>query len=338
MKIGFDISQIAHGGGVSNYTDNLAHQLLENKELEMTFFYSLLRKSYRGDLPNVKSYKIPPTLLEVMFNKIRFPPIDWFIGNVDVYHSSDWTQPKTVAKTVTTYHDLISLKFPRWSHPKIVEVHKRRLKIVKKEVDKIIAVSEATKKDLIEVANIAENRIIVIYEGIASNFKPQTEIDMVEFKRKWNLPENYVLAVGGVGERKNLPRIKEAAKDFNLVILGETVKNISQKELPLLYSGADLLVYTTLYEGFGLPILEAMASGTPVITSNVSSMPEVGGKAALYIDPEDVDQIKDKIKEVLHDKRLTQEMIKEGIKQASKFSWEKCAEQTINVYRKVLRA
>ncbi len=253
IKVGFDISQIAYGGGVGNYTDQLAHQLAKQEDLKMSYFFSSLRKKYLGDLPNVKNYHIPTTILEVLFNKFRFPPIEWFMGDVDIYHSSDWTQASSRAKKITTIHDLIPLKFPEWSNPKIVEVHKRRLKIIEKEIDFVIAVSESTKKDLLELSKIPEDKIVVIYEGVSSDFKPQKQENVENFKNKWGLSKEYILAVGGIGERKNLHNIKKAAEGYDLVILGETVKDISREELPLLYCGASVLVYTTLYEGFGLP-------------------------------------------------------------------------------------
>lgn len=336
LKVGFDISQIIHPGGVANYTKNLAIELQKNKDLDMVFFFSALRKSYRGEIKKVKKFRLPPSLFEVLFNKIRNVGIEKFIGPVDIYHSSDWVQPPTKAKNVTTYHDLIPLLHPEWSHPKIVAVNKTRIKLVEKEVQKVIAVSNSTKEDLLKVSNIRPENIIVIYEGVSENFKPAAEKQQFDFKKKYKLPENFVLAIGGVGERKNIKRIKRAAKDFNLVTTFEDLPVLTDEELPLLYSSAEALVYTTLYEGFGLPILEAMASGTPVITSNVSSMPEIAGNAAIFADPRDVEDINKKLKEVLNDKSLQKELIIKGIKRSKEFTWEKTAEQTAQVYKNLL--
>lgn len=327
-----DISQIAHPGGVASYTLNLSQELIKIKDLEFKFFYSSLRKPYSGNLPNIKSFPIPPTLLEKLFNRWRFLKLENFIGRVDVFHSSDWTQPKTEAKKVTTYHDVVPLKFPQWSNPKIVDVHKKRLELVEKEIDMVICVSNSTKKDLMEISQIPEEKIIVIYEGVSEIFKPQDEKAVRDFKNKHSLPSQYVLATGGIGERKNLPRIKEAAKKYNLVILGETIKLINE-ELPLLYGGADCLVYASLYEGFGLSILEAMASGVPVITSSTSSMPEIGGDAAEYINPESVIDIENKLRLVMEDSDKRKAMIKRGFIQAKKFSWKKCVQETVEVYK-----
>ncbi len=335
IKACLDISQIAHPGGVANYTLNLAEELLKIKDLEVIFFYSSLRKSYHGNLPKVKSFPIPPTLLEILFNRWRMFGIDNFIGEVDVFHSSDWTQPPSKAKKITTYHDVIPLKFPKWSHHKIVEVHKRRLALVEREVDIVIAVSQSTKKDLLEISQIPREKITVIYEGVSDNFKPQSADKVEEFKRKYQLPDDYILAIGGVGERRNLKRVKEAAKNYNLVITGETTPWISSEELPLLYGGAKVLLYPSFYEGFGLPILEAMACGVPVISSSVSSMPEVGGDAAEYVNPESVLDIENKLRQVMEDEQKRKRMIKRGFVQAKKFSWKKCAEETFKIYKQL---
>lgn len=338
MKVGFDISQLAHHGGVVTYTKNLAEQLVKNLDLEMVFFYSSMRKPYRGLLKNVKCFPLPPTALEIIFNKFRKIPIEKFIGSVDIFHSSDWVQPKTKAKKITTYHDVVPLKYSQWSHPKIVSVHKKRLELVEKEIDMVIAVSESTKKDLLEISKIPEKKITVIYEGVDEKFRPQNEKDIEHFKMKYKLPEEFILAIGGVGERRNLRRVKEVTKNYNLVITRETIPWIKDEDLPMLYASAKVLFYPSFYEGFGLPILEAMACGTPVITSNISSMPEAGGNAVLYVNPEDEKEMKKIIEELMGNNGLRDKMSKEGFIQAKKFTWEKCAEETAKVYEKVMKS
>lgn len=339
LKVGMDISQLAHQGGVVTYTRRLAEELSKKDGLEMVYFYSSLRRPYRrGNLKNVKSYRLPPMLFEMLFNRWRSVPIEKFIGPVDVFHSSDWTQPPSKAKKVTTYHDVVPLKYPTWSHPKIVAVHKRRLKLVEQEIDMVIAVSKATKKDLLGVSGIPEDKITVIYEGPSGDFKPQKREKIKKFKEKYNLPERFLLAIGGIGERRNLKRIKEACKDYNLVIAGETLPWLDIDELELLYNSAEALVYCSLYEGFGIPIIDSFACGLPVITSNVSSMPEIGGDAAIYVNPLSVESIKDKLDAVLSDAKLRQDLIKKGLKRVSEFSWVKAAEQTAQVYRKLINS
>lgn len=336
IKVGFDISQLAHSGGVRTYTQELTSELSKLADLDMVYFYSSLRKPYKGDLKNVKSFRFPPILFEPMFNSWRVP-IENFTGSTDIFHSSDWTQPKTKAKKVTTYHDVVPVKYPQWSHPKIVEVHKRRLKLVEQEIDMVIAVSEATKKDLLEISKIPEEKITVIYEGPTADFKPQSEDKIMAFKEKYNLPDKFVLALGGVGERKNLKRIKEAAKNYHLIITGESLPWLPIEDLGLLYASAEALLYCSLYEGFGIPILDAFSAGLPVITSNVSSMPEVGGEAAIYADPTNIQDIKEKLSSILNVEDLKQDLIKKGFERVKKFSWEKTARETAKAYEGLIK-
>lgn len=336
IKVGFDISQLAHRGGVATYTTNLTENLAKIPELKLIYFYSSLRKQYTGKLKNVKNYHLPPTLFEVLFNRVRNVGIERFVGSLDIFHSSDWVQPPTKAKKITTYHDVVPIKYPDWSYPKIVTVQKRRLKIVEEEIDVIIAVSESTKKDLMEVSKIPKDKIKVIYEGPSGQFRPQSKLKIKSFKLKYKLPNDFILAIGGIGERRNLNRIREATKDYNLVVSGQDIPWLNIRELELLYSSAKLLLYPSLYEGFGLPILDAFLCGIPVVTSNVSSMPEVGGEAAIYVDPLNIEDIKEKIKVVFNDQKLRQDLIKKGFAQAKKFSWKKCAEETFNTYKELM--
>ncbi len=336
MRVGLDISQLAHIGGVATYTKNLAEGLSTNRDFETVYFYSSLRKPYLGDLPNVKKLKLPPSIFEPLFNDWRFIPIETFVGKIDVFHSSDWTQPPTKAKKVTTYHDVVPLKFPEWSDPKIIKVNKKRLELVKKEVDMIIAVSEATKKDLIEVSGISESRIKVIYEGVASQFKPQSAQDVQSFKQKYHLPDNFILAIGGVGKRRNLETVKKVVGQNTLIVTGETIPVLPYEELPLLYASASVLLYPSFYEGFGLPVLEAMACGTPVITSNVGALIEIGGDAVEYVTPTDEKAMEEKLNFILNDLDKRADMSKKGIARASFFTWQKCVDQTVEVYKSLM--
>lgn len=334
MKVGLDISQIAYPGGVATYTKNLSKNLQNQNDIDMSFFYSSLRRAYQGDLKNVKQYKYPVSLLEILFNRIRLLPVESLMGDLDVFHSSDWTQPPTkVARRVTTYHDVVALKHPQWSDPKIVSVHKRRLAIVEKEIDMVIAVSKSTKRDLLEISRIPEAKVVVIYEGVDKSFSPQSEDKVQKFKTKYSLPDEFILGVGGVGERRNLKRAKEASRGYNLIITGQNIPYLPDHELPLLYSSASALLYPSLYEGFGLPIIEAMACGTPVVTSNISSMAEIAEDNALLVDPFNIGDITKKLNDILGDTELQKELVKKGLQHSKKFSWEKCAEQTARLYK-----
>jgi alpha-1,3-rhamnosyl/mannosyltransferase len=335
IRIGFDISQLAHNGGVATYTRKIAEGLQNDKDLDAVFFYSSFRKPYTGNLKGVKKFKLPPSLFEILFNKLRNISIEKFLGRIDIYHSSDWVQPPTRAKRVTTYHDLVPILYPRWSSPKIVDVHKRRLRLVEKEIDMVIAVSEATKQDLLKASKIPAEKIVVIYEGVGENFKVQSAKDIAAFRKKYQLPTDFVLAMGGIGERKNLKRLKVACQDLPLIVTHEDL-TVLDEELPLLYASARLLAYPSLYEGFGLPVLEAQACGLPVVTSDISSLPEVGSSAAAYVDPTNIKDMAKTIRKVFYDESIRKEMIREGIQNSKQFTWKKTIEQTIEVYKRLL--
>lgn len=176
MKIGIDISQLAfEKTGVATFVENLVRNMVEqDAHDEYVLFYSSLRKKLRNSFINglagsrvsIKKFSFPPTLLDLLWNKLHIIPIEWFIGNVDVFISSDWTQPPSRAKKVSILYDLIVYKHPEETAEKIVRVQKKRLEWVKKEVDKILCISEATKKDAKEILGIEEDRLEVVYPGL----------------------------------------------------------------------------------------------------------------------------------------------------------------------------
>lgn len=167
MKIGIDISQMAYQGtGVANYTKNLVENLLaRDKKNQYVLFFSSWRQR-PPQLPGVKAFRLPPTLLDFLWNRLHICPIEWFIGEVDVFLSSDWLQPPSKkAKLVTTIHDLTPWIYPQTMHLKIVATHQRRMKWVKKECAAILCDSESTKRDVMRILDIPEARLKVIYPG-----------------------------------------------------------------------------------------------------------------------------------------------------------------------------
>ncbi len=169
MRIAIDISQMAYEGtGVANYTRNLVETLLKiDHENEYILFFSSLRGKAPVDFQaTVKRFWLPQTLLDILWNRFHICPIEWFVGDVDIFITSDWTEPPTVkAKKVTVLHDLVVFKYPKETDPKIVEVQKRKLAWVKKEASMIICVSQSTKNDARQILGIDEKRLRVIYEG-----------------------------------------------------------------------------------------------------------------------------------------------------------------------------
>jgi len=358
MKFAIDVSQAVYETGVSVYTRELvAAMLTQLKTEESLFLYAgvLRRKENIVNFINNLSkssfssgiFPIPPTAADIFFNRLHFVPIDFFIGKCNVFHSSDWTQPKSSAAKITTVHDLAPLKYPKYTDKSIQAVHARRLAIVRKEVDVVIVPSESTKLDCIEYG-IDEKRLVVIPEAVASNFRKAQKIEIEAVLKKYQLPANYALVIG-TAHRKNLPRIakaflqiQEKSKLDQLVVVGRKTDdvennkylhmlgNVPFEDLSPLYTGASVLVYTSLYEGFGLPILEAFVTETPVVTSDVSSMPEAAGNAAILVDPLSIDDIADGILDALQKRSL---LVKSGMKQVKSFSWIKAATETLAVYR-----
>jgi glycosyltransferase involved in cell wall biosynthesis len=360
MKIGIDVSQVVYGTGVSRYTKNLVEELLllDNADKFVLFGGALRRQSemreYLRSLKSSNTRKVfvpmSPRMADFIWNRVHRLHIEKLIGKVDVFHSSDWTQPPTRAFNVTTIHDLAPIKYPKLTPARIVETHKQRLEWVRKEVDRIIVPSQSIMNDLIAM-KFEKHKIRVIHEAADKIYKPQGKqlIDLI--KKKYSITTNYLFVVG-TNLRKNNERILKAFKQLKkdvpleLVIIGnrphdwkdvEGVKvlgHVPDDELPTLYSGASALVYPSLYEGFGLPILESFACKTPVVTSNVGSMAEIGKGAAVLVDPESVEAIVKGIKKVLLNRN---DYILKGMKRVKEYSWKKAARETLEVYRESIQ-
>jgi glycosyltransferase involved in cell wall biosynthesis len=233
-----------------------------------------------------------------------------------------------------------------------------------RRADHVIAVSEATRQDLIELYQTPPEKITTLHHGVTAQFKPVEESNYLSTVRdKYGLDERpFILSVGTIQPRKNYKRLVQAFaqidKSFSLVIIGskgwyydeifaEVAKHglekrvcfpgfVADADLPALYSAASLFVYPSLYEGFGLPVLEAMACGTPVIASNQSSLPEVVGEAGLLVDPYDVAALATAMSQVLSDTNLQKQLAKAGQEQAKKFTWEGMATKLLELYQQIL--
>ena len=229
-----------------------------------------------------------------------------------------------------------------------------------KRARQIIAISQCTKNDLVRLYGVSPDKIEVIYPAVGDQYRPITDQAWLnEIRRRYSLPNKFIFNVGTIEPRKNVARLVEAYRAlpaelraaYPLVLCGKKgwgktfteesgiilLDYVSEADLPLIYNLAALFVYPSMYEGFGLPILEALSCGIPVITSNVSSMPEVAGEAALLIDPQETGQLSAAMTKVLTDPILALEMGRKGLAQARKFSWEKAAAETLAVIKKVAK-
>lgn len=355
MKIAIDISQIIYQTGVSTYTKELVKSLLSvDKKNEYVLFGGSLRRlnelqdfadTLKGNF-TTRFLPIPPTVADLLWNQFHIGNIENFIGKVDVFHTSDWAQAPTKAYSVTTVHDLSPLKMPEQTHPKIVATHKRRLKWIKRETDAVIVPSDSAKKDLASF-KVSRDKIYTIPEAPAERFGAQPKVSIEKIKMKYGIKGKYFLSVGNA-PRKNIPRTIEAFLETidktgvsTLVVVGRGddsylhsdnvifTGHIPDNELPVFYSGSEGLLYASLYEGFGLPILEAFKCKTPVLISDRSSLPEVAGDAAVTVNPESATSISKGIVELL-DKR--KQLIKLGSERVKDFTWEKTAMMTLEVY------
>jgi len=376
MIIGIDISTIPYKTGVSNYTLNLIRNLAKiDKVNTYKLFYSSMRLPFPEEIieikknhPNFKlyQYKLPPTFLQILWNQLHLFPIEFFIGNCDLFHTSDWTQPPTIkAKTITTVHDLTPFLHPEWHHQKVIVAHKNKMNLAAKKCFKFICVSQSTKNDLLKIfPKINPQKVEVVYEASEEKYgkflrlsKETQQKKKETIKKQYDL-DKFILAQGTREPRKNLKRLIDAFLIFkknnpkcniDLAIAGkygwgedvDGVKNpsikilgfIPEKDMVALHASAICLAYPSLYEGFGLPLVKSLKVGTPIITSNVSSMPEVSGKAALYVNPNSTEDLTKAITKIVKSPTIRKKLIENGLIQAKKFDWLKTAQQTLSIYQ-----
>jgi glycosyltransferase involved in cell wall biosynthesis len=264
---------------------------------------------------------------------------------------------------VVTIHDLSFIRFPtlfRAANRLYLSVLTR---LSARRAQRLIAVSIQTAKETTRLLGVPPERIDVVYHGVDPVFHPLPADEIAAFRQRRGLPERYVLFVGTLEPRKNLVRLVEAfarirENQVKLVLAGgkgwlydelfETVETldlqedvifpgyVTTEELPLLYNAATIFCYPSVYEGFGFPVLEAQACGTPVLTSNISSLPEAAGDGALLVDPYDVDALAAGLHRLLHDESLRHQLQESGLAHAGRFSWMDTARETARVYRRAL--
>ena len=367
-RIGIDAQAVGTNlSGNEIYIRNVINHLPEDSTLNYSLFLNP-KFNYLGDDFGSKYERI---FFKTKNPFIRLPlefPYLLMKNKLDLLHVQYTAPMMANCPIVSTIHDISYEHYPELFTKKEATFLHYGIKNTAKRAAKIITVSEFSKQDIVETYHIPEKKIVVTYNSIDESFKVIDDQErMNDIKRKYEIDGDYILAVGNLQPRKNIPRLLEAYKrlrlenknrEEKLVIVGkkawlysdifkklegfEYIQDViltgyvPQEELPVLYNGAKLFVYPSLFEGFGLPVLEAMACGVPVVTSNVSSLPEVSGDAAILIDPYQVDEIGNGMYQLLNQPSLYEECSEKGLERAKQFSWRKTAEKTVDVYRSIL--
>ena len=363
-------------GGIGRYVRELTAALAQiDKASDYRLFVSGSRSSQLPRPPAAnfswKSTVASPKWLARIWHRARLPlPIEAFVGPVDLYHATDFVLPPTLPRTRTllTVHDLSFVRAPEAASPQLKAFLDATVPRSVARADHILADSQATKSDLMELYGTSERKISVLLCGVDDSFQPVNDQRVIAaIRKKYSLESvDFLLAVGTVQPRKNysraiqaLAQIRNLGHDLHLAIVGgkgwledemySTIENSGMKEyvhllgyvddrdLPALYSSARALLMVSLYEGFGLPIIEAMSCGTPVITSKVSSLPEVAGDAALLVDPYDITSITEAILQLESDLTLREALVEAGYLQARKFSWKRSAAKLKAIYDELLQ-
>ncbi len=371
MKIAFDAYPIASPrlSGVGVHALEIASRLCGREELDCTLLlYDFLKRRGSGEvlgerIPETKIVQnnlLPYGIYVELWNKLPRLGLGQVFGTTaDIYHFFNFVVPPRVpGKIVNTVHDLVYLNFPETMEKRNYRRLKMHLERSCQDADVIITVSETVKQELIDQMNLPKEKIRVVYNGVDQNrFRPVTD-------RLSGLPKDYFLYLGTLEPRKNLLGLLESYRivkpkigDCKLVLGGargweydtifEKVKEygleqdvvftgyLPSEDLPKLYSGAKAFVFPSLYEGFGIPPLEAMACGVPVITSDCSCLPEVTGSAAVLVNPKDSEQLADAMERILTESDLRESCIKQGFEHVKQFTWEQATDKVFEIYKEL---
>jgi len=357
MKFGFDAKRAFHNkSGLGNYSRDSIRLLSEYYPDNEYLLYNPKKGNVNFNInpentkivypkgwlnKKLSSYWRQKTIVE----QIVKDKVDVFIGlSNEIPHGLE----KTIVKSIVVIHDLIFIRFPELYSTIDQKIHVKKVKRACKNADKIIAISEQTKEDIINFLNIDPNKIEVVYQGCHSVFQKKYNIELQKIiKKKFNLPDRFILNVGTIEKRKGLLTAVQAISDFkniNLVVVGKEtkyteeikefissnkmenrvlfLKNVSMPELASIYQLADLFVYPSIFEGFGIPIIEALFSKTPVISSTGSCFSEAGGDYSWYVEPGNSSELKLAIVELWNSPETRNEMAKRGFDFVQKFKDE----------------
>jgi len=300
---------------------------------------------------NVTNVVLPPPTRHHKLFKLWFDfilPYNFKKFNIDIFFSPDgFVSTRTSIRQIGVIHDLNFEHYPNDLPKGVLNYYRKNMPVFARTASELVTVSNFSKKDIMEKYSISSKKIEVIYNGGSSFFKPLTIEERQDFKNNNKIQKPYFIYVGSLHKRKNIERMLKAFKifneenNFNLMIVGELmwknqlnleglVQNVvflgrkSKKELSSWVASSNGLIYVSYFEGFGLPVLEGMMSGIPVVTSNVTSIPEVGGNAVIYTDPFSVDSIKEGMKKAVKKGNFIN-FRKKGLEQSKIFSWDKSA-------------
>jgi glycosyltransferase involved in cell wall biosynthesis len=380
MKVSLELQPcLKNKSGIGVYTYEIAKNLQKFNDINLCgdIFNFVNRNDIDKDLEGLNFNNNVFTLFPYgVYRRIwNYVPIkyNWlFNDKADIYHFFNFIVPPRVkGKVITTIHDMTYELYPETMHKNNLKRLKNDIEYSVNRADKIITVSESSKKDIMKFLDVDESKIEVVYNGVEYDRfnKSYTEDEKSKVREKYNLPKNYILYMGTLEPRKNIESIIEAFEIFKredglanqkvkLVIAGkkgwlfESIFNlvdrlnlkdeviftdyVDENDKPLIYNMASVFLFPSLYEGFGIPVLEAMASSVPVITSNVSSLPEVAGDAAILVAPKDIESIARQMNEILINEELKKDLVKKGHEQAKKFTWEASAQKVYNIYKEII--
>ena len=362
------------GAGIGRYVRELTTALAQHDHL--TDYRLFVAGAALADLPTLpgSNFRWRPTRLNArwlarIWHRLHIPlPVNTFTGPIDLYHATDFVLPPTTRRTraLVQVHDLSFVRVPEAAAPNLKAYLDQVVPASIHRADHVLADSAATKHDLIELYRVPSEKVTVIYGGVNQHFRLANEAEQLQVRRKYQLDSfPFIFSVGTVQPRKNygriiqaLARLRASGHDLHLVIAGgrgwledpiyQTVATTGMQpyvhfigfaadgDLPALYSAATCCAFPSLYEGFGFPVLEAMACQTPVVTSNISSLPEVADDAALSVDPYNVDALTDALEQLVSDSALRATVIARGLEQIKAFTWSAAAQNLLQVYNSVL--
>lgn len=363
MKIGFDAKRFFHNNsGLGNYSRDLV-RILSEFAPENEYLLFAKKPSEKGKNILSKTNVIFQQLKKSLFSRQYQMGKQAQDFGCDIFHGLSGEIPlvwrKKPIKKIVTIHDLIFVRYPQFYSYFDRKIHFWKFKNAAEKADTVIAISEQTKKDIIEFLKIDEQKIEVVYQGCHSVFRKNYTDEQKKWVRdKFQLPKRFVLNVGTIEERKNIFSVVQALEntDIPLVIIGKKTKyfqkiqqhiqknsmetqiqfleNVNLEELAIIYQLADIFIYPSLFEGFGIPIIESLYSKTPVITSNISCLPEAGGEYSLYINPLDAQDIRSKILHLWDNHEERKRRAEKSYEFVQKFNDEEIAKNLINVYKK----